>query len=152
MNLPSTRGLRNKNPFNLKEGPSDKTKWVGERATNDDPTFEEFEKHEDGLRAGFITILNYNKLYGLSTVESILERFAPATENNLDAYIGHVCMQVGANRNVTLDFKNPHVVLKMGKGIIRHENGCQPYGDDLLWPALRKAYQQTFNMDIGALA
>ena len=152
MNQLGTRGLRNKNPFNLKERPNDSTLWVGERATNDDPTFEEFDRHEDGLRAGFVTLLNYNKRYGLATVESILTRFAPAEENNLSAYIGHVCMQVGTNRNVPLDFKSPLTVLKLGKGIIRHENGCQPYGDDLLWPALRRAYQHVFNLDIGALA
>jgi hypothetical protein len=51
------RGIRLNNPGNIKEAPGDKTQWQGERATDDDPVFEEFVSPEAGIRALARTLL-----------------------------------------------------------------------------------------------
>lgn len=82
------RGLRNNNPLNIRKGNS----WQGERHPQSDPAFEEFETLELGLRAGFIIIFNYlKKRPPINTVSAIISRWAPANENDTQAYIDNVC-------------------------------------------------------------
>ena len=50
-----TRGERNNNPGNIRQTDAD---WIGERATDSDPAFEEFTTPEDGIRALARLLLN----------------------------------------------------------------------------------------------
>jgi len=119
-NLP--RGIRNNNPFNLKELPGDKTQWKGERATDDDPIFEEFETMEYGIRAGMITLRTYMKKHNLRTIIEIIKRFAPSSENNTRAYINAVCWITGFEENEILS-ANEDTISKLTTAICRVENG-----------------------------
>ena len=122
----SIRGFRNNNPMNLKKG----NNWDGERTKNKDPVFEEFESPEWGIRAGGKLLLNYQRLYGLSTIAELINRFAPTSENNTQSYIDHVARQtkLGPLQYIKVADHLPELV----KAIIAHENGLQPYSDKVI--------------------
>lgn len=88
-----TRGIRNKNPFNIiKSNPPQG--WLGAlpESQNTDPRFLQFDTMEHGIRAGLILIRNYIR-QGHNTPERIINRFAPSTENHTAAYIIQVCQR-----------------------------------------------------------
>lgn len=78
-----TRGIRNKNPFNIRKS---KSRWIG-KIKGTDKEFESFDTLEHGYRAGLILLANYYKKYKLHTYRQILTRFAPPSENRLDLYL-----------------------------------------------------------------
>lgn len=79
-------GLYNNNPFNIKY---DKfTRWQGLKGSN--KGFCVFNDMEHGLRAGCIILRTYITKYHLYTVDDIITRFAPSSENNTRAYISYV--------------------------------------------------------------
>src|SRR5262245_58187606 len=99
-----TRGERNNNPGNLRE--VDGVHWVGERATDDDPAFEEFNTPEDGIRALAKTLLSYQRKHGLRTVTGIITRWAPSNENNTIAYIDAVARSMGVLSSADIDLES----------------------------------------------
>ena len=78
--LKKTRGMRNNNPGNIRQT---SIKWLGEEdystpgVTDDDPSFEEFDTMEYGIRALGRLLRNYQRLYGLETIHQIINRYAP---------------------------------------------------------------------------
>lgn len=126
------RGLRNNNPFNLKEIEGDKTQWKGERATDDDPIFEEFENPEAGIRAGIKVLKTYQSKHGIKTITGIVERFAPSSENDVAAYIASVAQRSGFTADEELDLSDPRQLSKIVDAIIFHENGKQPFPEDII--------------------
>jgi len=116
------RGIRNNNPGNLKELSGDKTQWQGERATDDDPIFEEFETMEYGIRALMKILINYMKKYKLRTIIEIIKRFAPASENDTRAYINSVSRITGFEDNEILA-ANEDTISKLVTAICFIENG-----------------------------
>lgn len=116
------RGFRCCNPGNLKEDPKDKTKWVGERATDDDPIFEEFETMEYGLRAMLIVIRTYIRKKGLNTIEKIIPVYAPSIENNVEMYIQTVEIISGFCRDAVIDF-DYDTMKRIIPAMVYHENG-----------------------------
>lgn len=119
MNLP--RGIRNNNPGNIKEHPDDKTVWLGERATDDDPVFEEFIEMWEGVRALAEIILNYSKNHGLNTVEGIINRWAPPSENVTSAYVLDVAKQLNVSPSQPINVRAS--IRPLVLAIMRHENG-----------------------------
>lgn len=85
-----TRGIRNKNPFNIKYSANC---WKGKinPPYKKDDVFEEFRTFEYGIRAGICLIQTYVLNYGLNTVRKVVSRFAPSGENDTDTYIRYVC-------------------------------------------------------------
>lgn len=80
-----SRGKRNNNPFNIKYNGFNR--WVG--LIGSDGVFCKFDTLNHGLRAGFILLRNYiNK--GYNTPRKIINRFAPASENNTSSYLYYV--------------------------------------------------------------
>ena len=116
------RGIRNNNPGNLKEPSGDKTQWRRERATDDDPMFEEFETMEYGIRALMKILINYMKKYKLRTIIEIIKRFAPASENDTRAYINSVSWITGFEDNEIL-VANEDTISKLVTAICFIENG-----------------------------
>lgn len=116
-----TRGLRNNNPGNLRRTGD---QWKGLTLEQTDPVFFQFVRPEDGIRAMTITLNNYRRLYGRNTIRKIITRYAPANENDLEAYIADVAGYTGIDPDQELsDSDMPMLVT----AIIRHENGVQPY-------------------------
>jgi hypothetical protein len=123
----TVRGIRNNNPGNIREAPGDRTQWVGERATDDDKAFEEFQTPEHGIRALAITLRNYQRKYGLRTVRGIIDRWAPPVENNTKAYVSAVADHLMTHPDERIDVEDPRIMTGLVEAIIKHENGVQPY-------------------------
>lgn len=104
------RGLRNKNPLNIRK--AENIHWLGAPAQQPDRQFVTFKSMGYGYRAAWKLLGNY-KLRLLKegkpyTVRNILNRWAPPTENDTEAYIRFVC------RHAKLDPDSivPHPVLE----------------------------------------
>jgi hypothetical protein len=113
------RGIRNRNPGNIMKSAS---QWDGEIAGND-PRYATFSTPEAGIRAMGKTLLNYQDKHGLRTVEGIVSRYAPATENNTVAYTMTVAKAVGVAPDAAIDLHDKETLLKVTKAMIRVENG-----------------------------
>lgn len=127
-NLP--RGIRNNNPGNIRWG----SNWTGldSKGKKKDSSFCVFVAPEWGIRALTKLILNYDRIYNVNTVEGIITRYAPSNENDTEAYIAHVCKVGGFEKDEELNVTDKDVMISLLKGIILHENGVQPYSDELL--------------------
>ncbi|EFP3679595.1 hypothetical protein HPX80_003079 [Salmonella enterica] len=122
------RGIRNNNPGNLEYSKSNP--WVGQNG--DDGRFAKFETPEHGIRALGRNLMSYQR-QGIDTVNEIINRWAPPTDNNdTAAYIKAVCEQLGVSADEPLDSSNPDTLKALCAAIIQHENGSQPYSDQQL--------------------
>lgn len=82
-----TRAERNNNPLNIRESSDGGDQWQGERASDDDADFEEFETIEAGYRAAAKILRKYFYTYKLATIAAMIGRWAPPSENDTGAYI-----------------------------------------------------------------
>lgn len=123
------RGIRNNNPGNIKFNLLNK--WVGQ--TGHDGTFVIFDNAENGIRAMARLMKTYRDKYGLETIAGIINRWAPASENNTEAYIRSVEQRTGIFRGLFLQAGDyPAIVAAM----IHHENGQQPYSTAMISKAV----------------
>ncbi|WP_336193781.1 hypothetical protein [Klebsiella aerogenes] len=122
------RGVRNNNPGNLEASSSNP--WVGQ--TGSDGRFAKFETPEHGIRALGRNLISYQR-QGIDTVDEIINRWAPPSDNNdTAAYIKSVCAQLGVKADQPLDASNPDTLQALCAAIIKHENGSQPYSNEQL--------------------
>lgn len=84
-----SRGIRNKNPFNIRVS---RNPWLGKlpAAVRSDKEFEQFDTMWHGVRAGVVLLRNYVKRQKLDTVKKIIYRFAPPVENDIQAYLRYL--------------------------------------------------------------
>lgn len=99
------RGIRNNNPLNIRKG----NNWKGERPVQKDKAFEEFVSMEMGIRAGFIILRKYvTGYFGIgpkyNTIEKIVRRWAPPTENATQKYIDFVAKDMGISPKLPMAF------------------------------------------------
>jgi len=120
-----TRGIRNNNPGNIRQGTS---RWQGMSATQPDSEYVTFDSPIYGIRAMAKLLTNYQTRYGLKTIREIITRWAPPVENITESYIANVSRIVGASPDQEIDVAGSMVPLV--KAIITHENGQQPYTDE----------------------
>lgn len=118
------RGIRNNNPLNIRKG----NNWKGERPNQTDKAFEEFESMEMGVRAGFYLIRKYMTGYNgltekFNTIEKIIRRWAPASENNTQAYIDTVAKKTGLSPRLKLSFQNKRQMVDIVAAMIEVECG-----------------------------
>jgi len=92
-----TRGLRNNNPLNIRHG-SDV--FLGE-IIGRDKAFKTFTSMPYGYRAAFVTLATYLSR-GWNTIEKIITRWAPPSENDTKNYIACVEEGSGVPRNKEL--------------------------------------------------
>ena len=129
------RGIRNNNPGNIRHG----DKWRGLADKQTDASFCVFKAPEWGLRALVKILRNYQTKHGLKTVESIINRFAPQIENDPSSYILSVCQVLDVKPRDVIDVFEPGIMINLLKAVIRHENGIQPYSDEVLKKSLELA-------------
>lgn len=92
------RGIRNRNPLNIRYSAAND--WLGKLThSKQDMQFEEFIDTLYGFRAGMCLIMKYIKTYGFDTIEKIVRRWAPPSENNTENYIKTVCKMTGMERD-----------------------------------------------------
>ena len=94
------RGIRNCNPLNIRRS---KDQWKGLLKTQNDKSFYQFKAMEWGYRAAFRLLRTYRVKYQRYSVRTIIERWAPPSENQTRAYIGFVCEEMGVPPNFILN-------------------------------------------------
>jgi hypothetical protein len=133
--LHPSRGYRNNNPLNIRLSGS---AWKGEipHSVNTDGTFEQFTERKYGYRAAAKLVLNYNKLYNIFTVESIINRWAPSIgqtpqgqyyTNHTKEYINYVVKNTSLDANSLINGSN---VGELVWAMARFEN-TPPHTDTL---------------------
>ena len=91
------RGLRNNNPLNIRHNAD---VFQGE-IKGKDKSFKTFETMPYGYRAAFVTLGTYLSR-GWNTIEKIVTKWAPPSENNTENYIKSVEKWSGVPRNKEL--------------------------------------------------
>lgn len=109
------------NPFNIVANAANK--WNG-KTTKEGATFESFDTIENGVRAGIKLLKNYISKLGRNTVRSIIEHYAPRTENDTENYIAFVCreMDVKPDQVLTAD---KETLWKLSEAVCKMENGFE---------------------------
>ena len=115
------RGYRNNNPGNIRIS---RSRWKGKlpKPQNDDGAFEQFTKMEWGLRALIRLLRDSYILRGYDTPRKIIERYAPAVENDTLAYIKVVSSELGIDTNEKVS-RDKATIQKLVQAICKHENG-----------------------------
>jgi len=116
------RGIRNNNPGNLRRSGD---KWQGLAPQQTDREFFVYIDAVYGIRALARTLITYQDKYGLNTINGLISRWAPNTENDTGAYIDSVAK--GQPVTAPLDLHRYDHLKPLVLGIIQHENGVQPY-------------------------
>lgn len=121
------RGLRNNNPGNIRR--SD-TLYVGEKESTD-PEFKQFTSMAYGYRAMFMLLYTYQVRYGLNTLQSMIARYAPESENNTANYIRQVSSWSGIDPNSRLTTTNRDTMIPLVSAMSRFENGLPTAGQEV---------------------
>lgn len=125
MKKPS-RGIRNNNPGNI-----DRTsvRWRGMAPSQPDPRFITFLAPQWGIRA-MARILLGDWREGQNTIASLINEWAPPVENDTTAYIRAVGVACNVDPFAPCDI--PKILPRLIAAIIRHENGSQPYPEEVI--------------------
>lgn len=126
------RGVRNNNPLNIRR--NKKQMWVGEVAqlehkngaeiyTERDRFFCQFKDLIFGWRAAFITLHTYIVKHKCNTIEKIITRWAPPSENNTTQYINNVSFFSLIYPDAELDFYDKIAMIKIAAAMCIVENG-----------------------------
>lgn len=119
-----TRGEANNNPGNINF--DSETNWLGQQGIEGGPhpRFARFAQPVYGIRALAKNLLTYYRRYGLNTVDHIIPRWAPATDNNATgSYIRAVAQRTGFEPSEIIDLGDPATLGKLVEAIIWQENG-----------------------------
>lgn len=113
------RGIRNNNWLNIRLSAANN--WQGEIAGND-KAFETFSAPEYGIRAAAKLVTNYYDS-GLDTVDKIISKWAPSSENDTQNYINIVASRMNIDPNKKIDVKDPKVMENLLSAMTFVENG-----------------------------
>lgn len=123
-----TRAYKNNNPGNIR--PDGKT-WIGEKPVSTDKGFKQFVSMPYGYRAMFVNLKGY-LANGFNTIEKIISRWAPPTDNNdTKAYIAAVSKKTGKNPTDQITFQDTTVLRGIVKAISEQESGIPANMDDV---------------------
>lgn len=130
-----SRGIRNNNPGNIDKGQS----WEGLADDQPDPRFCTFVSPEYGIRAIHKILQSYQSKYGLDTVDGIISRWAPPSENDTVSYINDVSKRCALMPSDHIEVMAPDIAQALVKGIIFHENAGYEYPEEVIWKGLQLA-------------
>ncbi|MFV3337930.1 structural protein P5 [Pseudomonas sp. 43(2021)] len=146
--MATPRGVRNNNPGNIDFNP--RNAWQGQLGLEvgaPKPRFARFDEPENGIRALGKLLINYRSKDGMPSVggkgiDTVLEtinRWAPSSENDTQAYAAAVAKRLGVRPADPINIKDPATLRGMVLGIIVHENGGNPYSDQVIDEGVRRA-------------
>lgn len=115
------RGITNNNPTNLEHVPANK--WQGLVEPPSDGRFCRFIDMAYGIRAAALNLIAYQDKHGLCTIRGFISRWAPHSENDVEAYVQTVCMISGFGENEPLDLHTYEHMQPVMRGMIRQECG-----------------------------
>ncbi len=115
------RGIRNNNPGNLRIS---NNAWKGKipKDQNSDGSFEQFSEMKWGVRAMFVLIRNWINKGTATTLRAVVNRYAPANENNTERYIDFVSDRSGIKPDEILS-ADETTLKKLISAMIIKENG-----------------------------
>lgn len=120
VNAVTPRGIRNNNPGNIEYIPVPARAWRGQ--VGKDGRFGIYDTAANGVRAiGGELKASIRKG---QTIEQAIFEWAPPSENDTGAYVDAVVAEIGAHRADRLTIA---MLPAAARGIIKHENGTQPY-------------------------
>lgn len=114
------RGLRNNNPGNIR---LNDIPYEGEIVPSKDKSFKQFKSMAYGYRAMFVVLHTYARKYGINTIEGMISRYAPASENHTRKYIDAVSEWSGTPATSHLTTTNAEVMIPIVAAMSRVENG-----------------------------
>lgn len=117
----TSRGIRNNNPLNIRRS---STPWRHKKNPSGDPAFEQFDNIFWGIRAAFAILRTYlGKKYRLRTVEQVVNRWAPPTENKTSLYVAYVLKRSYILPTETLSMANKNQVCRLLWAMAQYECG-----------------------------
>lgn len=144
------RGIRNFNPGNIRHAKG--VRWQGMAVVQSDVSFIQFNAPRWGIRAIARVLITYQDKRRaadgsrIDSVREIIERWAPATENDTDAYAATVARVLAVDPDFEgLDVYHYDTMRALVLAIIRHENGPGPlpggqwYGEAIIADGLALA-------------
>lgn len=150
MNTRLPRGIRNYNPGNIDRVAG--TRWQGQAKEQRDSRFATFVDPVWGIRAIARVLITYQDKRRakdgsrIDSVREIIERWAPAHENDTSAYAKHVATALGIGPDdESVDVYDYLTMRTLVLAIIRHENGPGPlpgglwYGEPMIADGLARA-------------
>lgn len=132
-----TRGLKNRNPGNLRGNPG--VQWDGQ-VMIDNHGFVVFDSDVNGIRAAIVNLHTHYVRDREITVLALIAEYAPPVENNTKQYVDFVCGRLGVADSDTLDFDRP-TANALIRAIIRIEQGEQPFDDSTIAAGVDAAFQ-----------
>ncbi len=117
-----SRGLDNNNPGNIRLSA---TAYLGEVKPSRDKAFKQFETMAWGYRAIFVLLHTYGVKHGLRSIEAIVKRYAPPTENDTERYVSFVAYRSGIAREREIDTLSAADMKRIVTAISRMENGVE---------------------------
>jgi hypothetical protein len=102
------------------------TRWKGMTNLQTDKRFVRFINPRYGIRALMKVLRTYENKYGLNTVNVMIHRWAPPSENDTQAYINFVAKRVKIPQNQILDLDDREVLIALAKAIVLYESGFPP--------------------------
>lgn len=118
---PLALGIRNSNPTNLVHVPANK--WQGLAEPPSDGRFCVFTDMPSGIRAAALNLVAYQDKHDLRTIRGVISRWAPHSENDVEAYVRTVCTISGFGENEPLDLQTYEHMQPVMRGMIRQECG-----------------------------
>lgn len=127
----SPRGIRNFNPGNIRHAKG--VRWQGMAVAQSDSEFVQFTAPRWGIRAIARVLITYQDKRQaadgsrIDSIREIIERWAPPSENNTNAYVLSVARALGIHPDFEgVDVYDFEVMRVLVPAVIRHENGSGP--------------------------
>ena len=143
-----TRGLKNRNPGNLRTNPG--FTWDGQ-VTFDDKGFVVFSSDVKGIRAVIVDLHTHYVRDMETSVLTLMAAYAPPVENNTKEYVDFVAGRLGVGCFDTLVFDR-RCADSLFRAIVKMEQGIQPYDDATIAEGVEQAFQHFAPPPLGAVA
>lgn len=122
------RGYRNLNPGNIRQS---RIRYKGEVHPSTDTHFKQFETMAWGFRAMFVLLDTYRVRYGLKTLQQMIERYAPPSENDTTGYVNFITRRTRIADISTVDTLNEKQMIPLVTAMAVMENGTEPDAEDV---------------------
>ena len=109
------RGIRNNNPLNLS--------YAGQEGATSDGRFARFGSLDEGVTADAKQLITYQDRDHLNTVQSIIGKWAPSSENDTSSYAKSVSERLHVKPTDTIDLHNRDTLRELIAAMAKVENG-----------------------------
>lgn len=123
-----SRGIKNCNPGNIRRS---SVRYLGEVTPSRDKEFKQFVSMTYGYRAMFVLLDSYARRYGLRTIRTMLNRYAPPEENFTQGYIRFVANNSGIGADELVDTRSARDMIPIVMAMSEIENGVKPNTDEV---------------------